>query len=109
MRDSQPHPKPVRIKSKALTNSAKGQACTLRLTGYCNGNPETTVFAHLRGSWALGIATKPADYFGVYSCSDCHSRLDRGGAAAYDILRALYETQASMVRNGLIVIKGAYP
>lgn len=32
-----------------ITQSAKGESCTVRIVGYCNGNNETTVLAHLNG------------------------------------------------------------
>jgi len=53
-------------RSKKITNSAKGQQCTVRLIGICNGNNETVVFAHIGKRRGMGI--KCADYFGVYAC-----------------------------------------
>ena len=103
-------PKPFRVKSEALTQSARGKNCTVR-SPVCNHNPETTVLAHLRGPWALGIGTKPHDFFSVYACSDCHDALDgRRGIWPVDHedrLRALYETQTIMFLEGLMPIKGA--
>ena len=98
--------KPKKYRSKKITQSAKGEMCTLRIPGVCNHNPETVVFAHLKGN--KGIGTKNHDLFGVYSCSDCHDWLDgrhwkvvnesKKGAA----LRALQETQIRLVDKGLI-------
>ncbi|EIC2853121.1 DUF1364 domain-containing protein, partial [Escherichia coli] len=31
-----------------LRKAAKGQMCTVRIPGYCNHNPETSVLAHYR-------------------------------------------------------------
>lgn len=101
-------PKPQRIRSKALTNSARGRACTLRLD-CCNGDPETTVFAHLRGSWSLGISTKPPDFAGCYSCDACHREQEAGHVPAADLLRAMIETQIAMARDGLLIVRGYAP
>ena len=64
-----------------LRKFARGQPCTLRLPGICNGNPETTVLAHGRGA---GMGTKLRDYIGVHACSDCHSYLDSCDSAEFD-------------------------
>ena len=60
-----------------LRQSAKGQDCHLRIPGVCNGNPETTVLAHIRRGNVAGIGQKPPDVCGVFSCSDCHDAVDR--------------------------------
>lgn len=107
-------PKQKRIKSKAITNSARGENCTLRIYGKCNHDPETTVFAHYNGA---GMGIKADDIFGVYACSGCHDWLDKKastkgfGHANVDqfknrkdaeFLRALMETQRILFDRGLI-------
>ena len=67
--------KPIRLKSKKLTDSAKDKDCTVRIFGVCNYNTETTVAAHLGGA---GMGTKASDIHIAYCCSDCHSWLDGG-------------------------------
>lgn len=59
------------MKQTKLTRSARGELCTLRITGVCNFNPETTVFAHT-GS---GTAKRRTDK-GCYACSSCHDAID---------------------------------
>jgi len=61
------------IRSKAIRESARGEMCQVRIPGHCNGNPETTVFAHLNGG---GMGTKKSDLHGAYCCSGCHDALD---------------------------------
>jgi len=61
------------IRSKAIRESAKGEACQVRIPGECNGNPETTVFAHINGG---GMGTKKSDLHGAYCCSSCHDAID---------------------------------
>lgn len=102
-------PKSPRLKCKAITDFARGQDCTLRLFGVCNGNPETTVFCHLPGH-LRGMAMKENDLHGAFGCSCCHDVIDRRvrvpemtDAMMLDaMLRALSATQAILVREGLI-------
>lgn len=104
--------KPEKIRSKKIRDSAKGEPCTLRIPGICNGNKETTVFAHVAGN--KGTATKNHDLFGVYACSDCHDWLDgrRRLTGEYtglvnrqaEILRALQETLIKLYQKDLITI-----
>lgn len=89
-----------------ITNSARGENCTLRLS-VCNGKPETTVFAHVSVGFNSGMGTKPNDIHGVYACSNCHDVLDRRRKrpedfSTEDVLRALIETQLKLVDKGLI-------
>jgi hypothetical protein len=98
-------PKPQRIESKALTNSANGRACTLRLRGCCD--PETVVFAHVRIHSGLG--TKPPDFFGVFACRNCHLWQEARMAPHEDVLRAICETQSLMAAEGLLTVKGWTP
>lgn len=104
-----PLPKPQKIRSKKIRKSAKGEGCTLRIPGVCNGNNETTVFAHLPGN--KGTGTKNHDLFGVYCCSDCHDWIDGRSSKAADpcnleeeMLRALEETQLRLYQKDLIKI-----
>lgn len=94
--------------SNKITQSARGEDCTLRIVGVCNFNPETTVFAHLNGG---GMGIKHHDIFGCYACRDCHDWLDgrvsgvgfRHHAQA-EFLRAMVETQNKLLEKGLIKI-----
>lgn len=92
----------MKIVSKKIRNSARGQDCTLRLVGICNFNPETTVLAHI--GFDSGIATKCGDNMAVFACSNCHAEIDSNGRSKYasDKLRALEETQQSLISAGLL-------
>lgn len=89
----------------SLRQSARGQNCTLRLP-CCNHDPATTVLAHIRFFGWAGVAQKPADFLGVYACSDCHDAIDGRGNVEHwefeDILRALGETLMIHYREGRI-------
>ena len=65
--------KAKRLINKKITQSAKGEECTVRIIGVCNFNSETTVFAHLGGA---GMGLKSHDIHGSYCCSSCHDVLD---------------------------------
>jgi len=95
----------MKIKSKKLRDSARGQDCTLRLTGICNFNPETTVLCHVGAN--SGFGTKSGDNMAVFGCSSCHSEIDAKvkGFYAADIIRALGETQQVWIDSGLIEVK----
>lgn len=61
----------------AITKSARGEDCQIRLPGVCNFNPETTVWAHANGSAAgKGIGMKSESLLGTYACSACHDVVD---------------------------------
>lgn len=66
-----------------ITESARGEQCTVRLPGVCNRNPETVVLAHYRLPGHCGTGIKPPDFMGAYACSDCHDICD--GRAKTDL------------------------
>lgn len=95
------------IRSKKTTTHAKGQPCQARFGGICNGNPETTVFAHLNG-FGKGMGMKAPDYAGFFSCSACHDAYDRtphkiDGLSTF-LLYAVMGTWGILIRDGIIKI-----
>jgi hypothetical protein len=93
-----------------LRKAARGRQCFVRLPGVCNGNPETTVLAHLRRGGVAGVGQKPVDLCGVYACSSCHDVID-GRVRADEALRpvldryvldGLCRTLDAVVREGLV-------
>jgi hypothetical protein len=103
-----PKPQPPLV-SPLLRKSARGKPCSVRWDG-CDGGGETTVLAHLRQWSDAGVAQKPDDTFAVYACFNCHNAIDRrrmdndNPVPAGNILRALYRTQQSMLREGLLKV-----
>jgi len=95
----------------AITDSARGQDCQLRLPGVCNGNPETTVWAHSNSAeHGKGGALKAFDQNGCYACYACHMVYDRqyprpAGLSLLDVLHlflhAMQRSQKILVRRGL--------
>jgi hypothetical protein len=67
----------------AITESARGEDCTIRLESICNFRPETTVWCHANGSAAgKGMWMKAPDLLGAYGCSSCHDAYDRRNLVA---------------------------
>ena len=63
-------------RNKKILDSARGETCTLMLPGICNGNPETTVFAHSHETGDRHGTQKADDWCGCDACSDCHNVYD---------------------------------
>lgn len=59
-----------------LRKAAKGRQCQVRIPGYCNHNPETSVLAHYRLAGTCGASTKPHDMQASVACSCCHDLID---------------------------------
>ena len=98
----------MKIESKALRDSARGEMCTLRLDG-CLPGTETVVLAHAPGTGMKGIGMKVPDIMSMYACHNCHDIVDgrkRGEWTYRDIVRAVSETIMRMIEKGLITIKG---
>lgn len=92
-----------------ITESAKGQHCTVRIPGICKDNTETTVFAHLNGG---GMARKKSDLHGAFACFMCHSAIDGRIKTPYapPLLELWHRqgvelTQDILLNEGLISIK----
>ena len=81
-------PKPTkseRDQSEALglriRESARGEACTVRLVGVCSHDPAQTIWSHARwgaqlGEAGRGMATKAIDLAGAYCCTACDAAFD---------------------------------
>ena len=93
-----------------ITESARGENCTVRLPNVCNGNPETTVLAHINGvRFGHGVGRKVADIHGAYCCSSCHDVIDGRVRSNFDKdflhashLDAVIETQLKLIKKGLL-------
>lgn len=65
----------VNYRSKALTNSARGEACV-----YCGWAGDGVVWAHSNeGEHGKGMSIKAHDLLGLYLCGPCHAQYDRSG------------------------------
>jgi len=90
--------------------SAKGEDCTLRVSGYGGcASTETTVLCHSPCN-DKGTAFKSPDWWAAYGCFSCHEIMDRRHRPQWlspdeknDVwLRGIYETNKILREKGLI-------
>ena len=88
----------------AITDSARGQDCLIRLAGVCNHNRDTVVFCHFRLSGISGIGYKTDAPIGAYGCSACHSVVDssKDPETQLDFAKGCLRTIESMWRRGIL-------
>ncbi|MBB9313254.1 DUF1364 domain-containing protein, partial [Escherichia coli] len=60
-----------------LRKAARSRECQVRIPGVCNGNPETSVLAHIRLTGLCGTGTKPPGLIATIAFSACHDEIDR--------------------------------
>ncbi|WP_280041990.1 nuclease domain-containing protein [Pseudomonas sp. Hg5Tf] len=97
----------MRVVSQKLRDSARGQACTLRLSG-CGHDDGTVVLAHIPCG-QKGMGMKGPDMIACFACDNCHSIIDgrrRGEYTDADLIRALAETQLIWIKQGLMRVPG---
>ena len=99
------------IRSQALRDSARGEACTLNIAGVCNYSPETTVLAHLPFFGPHGSGIKTHDHIAAFACSACHTCIDDPGRLPPQdrylyAARGMGRTQLRWIERGLITVKG---
>ena len=101
------------IRSKALTESAQGEECTLRLAGICSYRTDTTVWAHLPDE-SKGGSTKADDISGCYACQACHDVID-GRCRTHTLTaedrewymrRAQTRSMRRLLEKGILILKG---
>ena len=64
-------------KQQAIRDSARGEACQVRIVGACNALAETTVWSHWPGlDGDRGMGLKAIDLAGCYCCAACHDVID---------------------------------
>ncbi len=92
-----------------LRKLAKGQPCLVRVPQVCNGNPDTTVLAHIRMSGLSGIGIKAPDILATFACSACHAVCDGQQASEYTpeqrrcfLLEGMARTQYWLVKHGYL-------
>lgn len=102
------------IRSKKYLNGAKGSPCTFMAPGICNGDPATTVFAHLNGAaFGKGKGQKAHDIAGLDACFACHAYIDTGHGTKplmsdaefyWHLLRGVVLTMVNRARRQIIVV-----
>jgi Protein of unknown function (DUF1364) len=99
-----------------LTKLAKGQECRIRVPSYCNGNPDTSVWCHVRLSGISGMSLKSLDLFGAIGCNPCHDVVDGRTKTTFSygerrlmLLEGMLRTQAWLEENGILVFQPEAP
>lgn len=70
--------KPQQKIRQSIRDSARGEACQVRLPGICTHDPETTIWSHAPWQAAgKGRGTKALDLAGAFCCTACDSVIDR--------------------------------
>lgn len=95
----------------AITESARGEKCTIRLPG-CNGDPDRTVFTHLNSvRLGKGLGLKVSDVLGAYGCDHCHGVVDgqiKTHLPQWQLqicfYEAVFETLLRLIAKGLVRI-----
>ncbi|KZX00083.1 hypothetical protein JL49_13385 [Pseudoalteromonas luteoviolacea] len=96
--------------SDKLRESAKGQACQIRLPGICNFDSSTVVLAHVGGG--SGMGQKCDDIHSAYTCSACHDVIDgRSGpvmlsetAIRIFVFEGMIRTQRLFLKQNLVMV-----
>lgn len=91
-----------------LRKEPRGRECQVRIPGVCNGNPETSVLAHIRLAGLCGTGIKSPDLIAAIACSACHDEIDRrthhvdADYAKVCALEGMARTQVIWLKAGLI-------
>lgn len=94
------------MKSKKITDSARGEDCTFNIVGVCNYDPSTVVFCHLP-FMESGMGMKVSDLSGAYGCSACHDAVDgRKHSHEYNDDKWFYAARAMMRTLHRLIDKG---
>ena len=101
------------IRSQKYLRGSKGSPCTF-MGPTCNGNPETTVFAHLNGAaFGKGKGQKAHDIAGLDACGCCHAYIDVGHGTKplmteaefyWHLLRGVVLTMVNRVRRQIVIV-----
>ena len=71
-------PKTPKDQGRAIRDSARGEACEVRIPGVCTGNPEHTIWSHAPlGAAGKGRSLKALDVCGAFACVACDAAMDQ--------------------------------
>lgn len=87
-----------------ITESAKGESCSLRVSSSCTDEFGYVVLCHLNSNYR-GTGIKSPDILSLYACSFCHKLLDESKVDYYEQQRGHFETLMKLLDKGLVCIK----
>lgn len=88
-----------------ITDSARGERCTIRILGACRDDDRTVVFCHSNElRHGKGAGKKSDDRHGAYGCQTCHDIVDRrrdppAGMPYAAVLKAFRQGNKQTVRK----------
>lgn len=75
---------------QSIRDSARGEECTVRITGVCTNDPEKTIWSHAPlGAAGKGRSLKALDLCGAYCCTACDAAIDGQAALPAGTSRAM--------------------
>ncbi len=99
----------MRIMSKKLRDSARGEPCTLNIAGVCNYDSSTVVLCHLPDE-SHGMGRKSDDIVAAFGSHACHDANDgRAGHLSpedreYYARRGMVRTWRRWIERGLVKV-----
>jgi hypothetical protein len=97
-----------------LRTLARDKPCYVRLPDVCNGNPETSVLAHLRLIGISGMGMKAPDILACPACSCCHDAIDRRSHMDLDRdyvrlahMEGVARWQSKLIQDGVLALVNA--
>ena len=99
----------MRIESKKLRDSARGESCTLNIAGICTYDDSTVVLCHLSYE-SHGMGRKSDDIVAAFGCHACHDAIDgRAGHLSpedreYYARRGMVRTWRRWIERGLVKV-----
>lgn len=92
-----------------LTKLARGEDCLIRVPGHCCGNPDSTVWCHLRMIGISGFGLKSPHALGAFGCQPCHDVVDGRMPSIYShdeqralLLEGMARTQYLLIQRGVL-------
>jgi hypothetical protein len=99
-----------------LRDYARGKPCMIRVPGWCNNEPETTVLCHYRIAGYSGMGLKNHDVLAAFGCSTCHELVDgqrQGGLSRSQrqvlLCEGVMRTQAYLLERGILQVHDPLP
>jgi hypothetical protein len=96
------------IRSKKITDSARGEDCTLQIAGICYNDTETVVLCHFPDE-SHGMGLKADDISSGFGCDKCHCVIDgrvgylwKPGEKDWYMRRSQTRTLRKLVEKGVI-------
>jgi len=99
-----------------LTLLARGKCCLIRVPSYCSGDPEKSVWCHVRLIDISGMSIKSSDLLGAIGCGPCHDVVDGRTKTTFSygerrlmLLEGMVRTQMWLMEQGILLFQPESP